>query len=205
MSSIRNVLIILAGFLAILIMPVNLLAHCDALDGPVIKAAQKALETGNVSFVLIWVNKQDEGEVKAAFQKTLAVRRLSPEAKELADRYFFETVVRIHRAGEGAPYTGLKAAGQDIGPAIPAADKALEGGSSDQLLRMMTETMQEGVREHFKHTISLKNFNKDDIESGREYVKAYVVFIHYVERLYEASKGSAHGHFPEVGQSRTNK
>ncbi|MFY9569768.1 MAG: DUF6448 family protein [Blastocatellia bacterium] len=204
MFSLRKVLIMLAGLLAILIMPVNLLAHCDALDGPVVKAAQKALETGSVNFVLIWVQKQDEGEVKAAFQKTLAVRNLSPEAKELADRYFFETVVRIHRAGEGAPYTGIKAAGLDIGPAIPAADKALEGGSSDHLLRMLTATMQEGVREHFKHTTSLKNFKKDDIESGREYVKAYVVFIHYVERLYEASKSSTHGHFPEVGQSRTH-
>lgn len=205
MSSLRRCLLILASLLAILVMPVNLLAHCDTLDGPVVKAAQKALETGDIHFVLIWVQKQDESAVKTAFQRTLAVRRLSPEAKELADRYFFETVVRLHRAGEGAPYTGLRAAGQDIGPAIPAADKALEGGSVDQLLRMLTETLQEGVREHFKHAASLKNFNKDDIESGREYVRAYVGFIHYVERLYEASKRSAHGHLPEVGQSRTHK
>ena len=205
MSSLRKVLIKLAGLLAILIMPVNILAHCDALDGPVVKAAQKALETGNPNLVLIWVRKQDEGEVKAAFQNTLAVRRLGPEAKELADRYFFETVVRIHRAGEGAPYTGLKSAGQDIGPAIAAADKALESGSVDELLRMLTETTQEGVRKHFKHATSLKNFNKDNIESGREYVREYVVFIHYVERLYEASKSSTHGHFPEGGESRTHK
>lgn len=204
MSSLRRVLIKLAYLLAILIMPVNILAHCDALDGPVVKAAQKALETGSPNLVLIWVRKQDEGEVKAAFQKTLAVRRLGPEARELADRYFFETVVRMHRAGEGAPYTGLNPAGQDIGPAIPAADKALESGSVDELLRMLTETSQEGVRKHFKYATSLKNFNKDNIESGREYVKAYVVFIHYVERLYEASKSSTHGHFPEGGQSRTH-
>jgi hypothetical protein len=42
------------------------------------------------------------------FTKTLAVRKQSKEAKELADMYFFETLVRIHCAGEGAPYTGLK-------------------------------------------------------------------------------------------------
>ena len=205
MTRLRKVLIPLASFLATLVMPVNILAHCDALDGPVVKAAQKALETGNVNFVLIWVQKQDEGEVNAAFQKTLSVRRLSPEAKELADRYFFETVVRIHRSGEGAPYTGLKPAGQDIGPAIPTADKALESGSVDQILTMLTEEMQRGVREHFKHAASLKNFNKDDIESGREYVKAYVVFIHYVERLYEASKSSPHGHLVETEHGRTHK
>src|SRR5512147_1018908 len=86
-----------------LVVPVPAIAHCDGLDGPVVKAAQKALETGNVNPVLIWVQKKDEGEIKQAFQKTLAVRKLNPQAKELADMYFFETLVRIHRAGEGEP------------------------------------------------------------------------------------------------------
>jgi hypothetical protein len=94
----------------------------------VVQAAQKALETGNVHLVLIWVQKPDEAEITEAFQKALAVRKLNAEAKELADRYFFETLVRIHRAGEGAPYTGLKPAGRDLGPAIPAADKASREG-----------------------------------------------------------------------------
>ena len=58
-------------------------AHCDGMDGSVVKAAQKALETGNLNLVLIWVRKNDEGEVKNAFQKTLAVRKLGLQAKEL--------------------------------------------------------------------------------------------------------------------------
>jgi tetratricopeptide (TPR) repeat protein len=37
-------------------------------------------------------------------------------------------VVRIHRAGEGAPYTGLKPAGLSEGPIIPIAEKAIEIG-----------------------------------------------------------------------------
>src|SRR4026207_1638616 len=87
-------------------------AHCDGLDGPVVKAAQKALDSANLSPVLIWVQKRDEPEIKKAFQKTLAVRGLNPQAKELAEPSFFETLVRIHRAGEGASYTGLKPAGR---------------------------------------------------------------------------------------------
>src|SRR5512136_371299 len=79
----------------------KVLAHCDGMDGPVVTAAKKALETGDANPVLIWVQKKDEGEIRKAFQKTLAVRKLSPEAKELGDMYFFETLVRIHRAGEG--------------------------------------------------------------------------------------------------------
>jgi hypothetical protein len=117
-------------FLGLLLLaPNRALGHCDGMDGPVVKAAQKALETGNVNLVLIWVQEADEPEVRKAFAQTMAVRKLGPEAKELADRYFFETLVRMHRAREGAAYTGLKPAGRDLGPAIPAADRALEDGS----------------------------------------------------------------------------
>lgn len=111
-------------------------AHCDGLDGPVVKAAARALATGNVNAVLIWVQPDDGEAVTKTFRKALAVRRLGPEAQELADLHFFETVVRLHRAGEGAPYTGLKPAGRDLGPVIPAVDKALETGSAEGLLKL---------------------------------------------------------------------
>ena len=124
-----------------------------------IKAAQKALETGNGNPVLMWVQRQDEAEITEAFQKTLAVRQLSPEAKELADRVFLrETLVRIHRAGEGAPYTGLKPAGRGLGPAIPAADQALEAGSAESLLRLLIGTVPDGVLGQFTE-VTTKNIS----------------------------------------------
>src|SRR6476661_1300063 len=156
------------------------IAHCDGIDGPVVKAAQKALEMGNVNLVLIWVQKTDEDEIKKAFQKTVAVRKLNPQAKELADTYFFETLVRIHRAGEGAPYTGLKPAGRDLGPAIPAADKAIGEGSLESVAKLLADTMQERLAEHFRDTLAGKQYKPGDVAAGREYVKAYVDFIHYV-------------------------
>ena len=174
--------------------PNEIFAHCDGMDGPVIKAAQKALETGNVNLVLIWVLKNDEGEIKKAFQKTLAVRKLNPQAKELADMYFFETLVRIHRAGEGEPYTGLKPAGRDLDPAIPAADKAIESGKLEPLLKILTETVQAEVREKFKVVAAKKKFKPDDVEAGREYVEAYVLFVSYIERIYATAKGATKGH-----------
>jgi hypothetical protein len=39
---------------------------------------------------------------------------------------FFETAVRLHRAGDEAPYTGLKPAGPDWDPFVPRAEKAIE-------------------------------------------------------------------------------
>ncbi len=111
------------------------LAHCDTMDGPVIREARQALEKGDITPVLKWVKKEAEPEIKEAFQKALAVRDKGPEAKDLADRYFFETLVRVHRAGEGAPYDGIKPAGTKVEPGVEAADKALESGSVDSLSR----------------------------------------------------------------------
>lgn len=180
-----------------LMAPERAAGHCDGMDGPVVKAAQKALESGDVNLVLIWVQKKDEGEIRKAFARTLALRRTGPEARELVDLYFFETLVRVHRAGEGAPYTGLKPAGRDLGPAIPAADKALEDGSEEALVKLILGKVEAGLREQFKLARSRKKYDAADVEAGREYIRAYVQYIHYVERLYQAAAHPPSGHFHE--------
>lgn len=180
-------------------------AHCDTMKGPVVIAAQKALETGNVNLVLIWVQKKDEAEITKAFNNTLSVRKLSPEAKKLADMYFFETLVRIHRAGEGVAYTGLKSAETEVEPGIEAADKALEKGSAEELLKHLNETIHQGIHGQFTNAMAKKNFKKDDIEAGREYVKSYVEFIHYVERLFQDAAKPAEGHMHDAEQIGTHQ
>lgn len=158
-----------------------------------VKAAEEALAARNLKPVLIWVQKSDEEEVENAFRKTLAVRKLNADAKALADRYFFETVVRVHRAGEGAAYTGLKPAGYQIDPAIVAADKALQNGNVDAVLKTVKDEVSRGVKAHFEAALARKNFDKSDVEAGREYVKAYVEYIHCVETLHTAATSRAHG------------
>lgn len=172
--------------------------HCDSLDGPVVKAAQQALAARDVTAVLIWVSAADETEIREAFEQTLAVRTLNPRAMALADRYFFETLVRVHRAGEGAPYTGLKQAARDLGPAIPAADRAIDAGSPAAVVELVTRTFAEGLKRHFDEVMEAKTWRTGDVAAGRRFVKAYVEYIHYVERLYEAINVPAHGHFAEA-------
>lgn len=172
-------------------------AHCDGVDGPVIKAARLALDSGNVNRVLIWVQHGDEAQIKDAFRTTLEVRKLNPSAKKLADHYFFETLVRVHRAGEGAPYTGIKPAGRDLGPAVPAGDKALATGSVGPVAHLLAQAVHQSVEGQFKDVMAKKNFQADDVAAGQEYVKAYVGYIHSVERIYEAAAGSAHGQAAE--------
>lgn len=173
-------------------------SHCDTLDGPVVLTAKMALEKGDIIPTLKWVKKENEGEIRNAFKKTLAVRKQSKEAKELADMYFFETLVRIHRAGEGAPYTGLKP-GEAVEPIIAESDKALESGKVDNLVKMVADTVTKGIRERFEHAKETKKHADESVEKGREFVKAYVEFTHYVERLHmNATVLSGHIHTEEA-------
>lgn len=167
-------------------------AHCDTLDGPVVDQAAKALEKGDVNLVLPWVREKDEAEVIKVFNETSAVRKLGTDARGLADRYFFETLVRIHRAGEGAPYTGLQPAGM-VDPAILEADKTLQDGVIEKLIEKVTDQAASGIRQRFKRVMEKKAHAQHSVSAGREYVAAYVDFIHYVERLHADSVGSG-GH-----------
>jgi hypothetical protein len=204
--SIRQQLAVLGtfGFLAALaaVGATRVLAHCDGLDGPVVQAAKRALDSGNVNLALVWVQAADEAEIRTAFQQAVSVRKLSATAGALADRYFFETLVRLHRAGEGAPYTGLKPAGRDLGLAIPAADKAVLDRKTAALEKLLIDEIRQGVRAHFREVQARRDYNPNDLTRGREYVKAYVEFIHYVERLHESAAGSASGHFEETHSAR---
>jgi len=176
--------------------------HCDGLDGPVVTVARKALDTGKVELVLPWVRAEDEGEIRKSFDHARAVCKLGAEARELADTHFFETLVRIHRAGEGAPFVDLQPAGRDLGPAVPAADKALESGSIEQVERLLTDAIRKGVHQHFEATLGRRKFDPDDVKAGRAYVEAYVPYVHYVERLWRAAQGAAHGHGqPQTGHA----
>lgn len=184
--------LITALFLAGLFLPQSAEAHCDSMDGPVVLAAQDALETGDVNKVLIWVNEGQEQEVVESFQQTMKVRNENEKVRKLADRYFFETVVRLHRESEGAPYTGLKPAGTDFGPAIPAADSALASGSLVEVRDLIVEKFEAGLHAYFDEVMSAKDFNPDNMEAGREFVHKYVEFMHYVEPVYETvDSGSA--------------
>lgn len=175
-----------------LIIPKIGKAHCDTMGGPVVAAAKVALEKGDITPVLKWVRTEDESEIKELFKKTLIVRTKGPEAKELADMYFFETLVRIHRAGEGAPYTGLKNAPAE--PIIQAVDKALEAGSVDQLIKRMTDSVAKGIRERYERTAERKKHSEESAGAGREFVKSYVDLTHFVERLDRDASSSALHH-----------
>lgn len=189
----RHILIGLIIFEILFLYSVNAKAHCDTLDGPVVETARQALASGDVTPLLKWVSIKDEQLIRTAFKNTMEVRKLGGKAKELADMYFFETLVRIHREGEGASYTGLKA-GSEIDPAVALADKALETGSVDKLTGVLTDAAAKGIRERFSRALETKKHADESVSAGREFVEAYVVFTHYVENLHGSVKGGTEHH-----------
>lgn len=166
--------------------------HCDTMDGPVVQSARAALEAKDITPVLKWVHDDGEAEVKAAFARSLAVRDQGAPARDLADQYFFETLVRVHRAGEGAPYTGLKPAGTKLEPGIAEADEAIGRGSVDGLVEAVTRVVADGIRKRFAAVQERAKHADHNVAAGREFVAAYVEYVHYVEGVQRVAGGSGH-------------
>lgn len=160
--------------------------HCDSLDGPVVGAAREALEAGDVAIVLPFVPERGEEDVRAAFTAVMPVRAMGGQAQAVADQLFFETVVRIHRAGEGAPYTGLKPAGTPVGPVIPIAEEAVATGSTDRLTAYLTGVLQDELSKRLNRVRALA-VNKDrSVTDARRYVEAMLGFEVYSHSLLKA-------------------
>jgi hypothetical protein len=166
--------------------------HCDSLDGPVVRAAREGLDREDVEIVLPYVQEAGEGEVRAAFDLVIKARTQGPEAREVADRFFFETVVRVHRAGEGAPFTGLKPAGLDVGPVIPLAERAIESGDVTDLAQFLAGSVQREVAARFAEVIDAKAHVGEGIGAARRYVSAMLALQVWSHKLFSAVHAAAH-------------
>lgn len=166
-------------------------AHCDSENGPVVAAAEEALAAGNIDLVLPYIQADDEAELTAAFEHTLKVRKLGGDARSLADRYFYEVTVRLHRAGEGAPYTGITS--EEVPAAISAADRAMNSGSTKEVTRLLNEAMAHGLEEKLAAVEQARQHAKENgtVEANREKVEAELGFEIYVYQLYLAASGEA--------------
>lgn len=193
--SIRRLpIIIISALVLATVLPVrNADAHCDGIDGPVASAGKRALETGNLDLARIWIKADSEPELAAAFTRSLEVRKLGGAAQELAERWFLETLVRLHRAGEGEPYTGLQPAGRDLGPAIPAADRAIATGSPKQLEKLLLHAVKHGLEQRFARISATRRYAAADVAAGRAFVEAYVGLLHFAEHVH-ATAGAHAGH-----------
>lgn len=169
-------------------------AHCDAENGPVAEDARKALKTDDFSKVAIWVGEDQNAELKKLFKDALKVYKMGGEAKELAENYFIESSIRLHRAAEGMPYTGVKPA-QPLPEDIKLAEKTLKTGNIKPLVEFLNSEIETESKKWFQKAYDSKEAYKgESVAKGREWVDAYVKYVIYVHNLYKTIKaGPPHG------------
>lgn len=183
-------IVFLSLFITIGTPPVS--AHCDSFDGPTIKDAVKALETNNVSLVLKWISREQEDVVVPLFQKTYALRTGDQDVYKIVEQYFFETLVRLHRETEGAPFTGLKPAGT-AKKIVQLSDQALDRKDIEGLLIKLNNHLGKVLREKYEKVASLEKVKDKSAANGREYVAAYVDYTHTIEAIHDiADRSGAH-------------
>lgn len=189
-----SIKLVTAMFILLSFLTTSVSGHCDSVEGPVVKAAKEAINSGNINHVLIWVSADNEAEIQQMFSKVVEVRNLSEKVRELADSYFFETVVRVHRMGEGVGYTGLKDEEFKPEEGIEVADLAIENNSIEDILSHVDKSEHAKVEHYFTELQSKKNYDLNNINAGREYVESYVHFIHYIENLYSGQTDIHNSH-----------
>jgi len=189
----KNKLKALIIFSVLLFSSILTFAHCDTMEGPLITDAKKAISMNNVNIVLKWIPVASEAEIKNAFSQIMKVRVLNDDAKDIADKYFFDTLVRIHRTGEGVAFTGVKPVGAPIDEKVKAADKSIEVGNLTPLKGLVAKDDMPELKERFEKVMLLKNFDINNVEAGREYIEAYVQFFKFAEgEETHVSEGCGH-------------
>jgi len=173
--------------------PATVQAHCDTAEGPAVKDGRTALATGNINHALRWIPVEGEAELRDVFDKALKVRTLGTDAAELADRLFLETLVRIHRMGEGVGFTGIQPTGTQIDPVVTEADEAIALGTDAALLPMVPQERRAELDKRFQAALAVKDFDVDDVAAGRRYLAAYVSFFKYAEGEEHEHHGHEHG------------
>lgn len=189
----KTVITAIALLLALGLVITESYAHCDRKNGPVAKAAKEALKTGEFSKVVIWVGEDQEEELKKKFQQSRSVYQKEGASKALAKEYFMETAVRLHRATEGMPFTGLKPA-KPAAKDIQIAEKALRTGDLDPVMDMFSSKLEDKAQKWFQKALEAKKHKDKSIEAGREWTDKYVKYIVYLHKLYKKiEKGPPHG------------
>ncbi|WP_016778474.1 DUF6448 family protein [Anaerophaga thermohalophila] len=192
-SNLQTILPIVLVSLFLLFSAFPASAHCDRKNGPVAVAAKEALKTGDFSKVAIWIGEKQEEELRNKFRQSLSVYNKGGESKELATEYFMSNTVRLHRAAESMPFTGLKPASPNA-PDIALAEKALETGDIAPLQTLFKEELEKETSEWFQNALEAKKNKNKSVEAGRQWVDSYVKYIIYSHKLYQnIQAGPPHG------------
>ena len=183
-SNLQIILSIVFGSLFILLAALPASAHCDSYDGPVIKDATRALETNNVNLVLKWITNEQEQEIIPLFNKTYNLKKGDKEVYAIVEKHFFETLVRLHRETEDAPYTGLKPVGSTK-QIIQLTDSALHEDDIEGFIVKLDKHLNKVIHEKYQKVAELYKVKDESKAQGRAFVEAYVDYTHTIAAIHD--------------------
>jgi hypothetical protein len=100
---------------------------------------------------------------------------------------------------QGAAYTGLKPAGADFGPVIPAAEHAVATGDLAKLRTVLAEEIERALGERLANVRELQKAPLEpktvaELPHARERISAELAFVTFAESVRQAilGKGAEH-------------
>jgi hypothetical protein len=161
----------------------NMPKYPDEMQGPVVKAAKMALETGNVNYILIWLPEESENTLKNLLEKTCCTRSSRMNMKNRAYDWYFEMVNRFFNIGRPRDNLTIRG-GLAEKPLDLKVDKAIESGNFEEIRDIIPVTHEADAKQRFLHVMNMRNYPVNNIAEGRAYVSAFFDFNRYMHDLY---------------------
>jgi hypothetical protein len=160
-------------------------------NGPVIRAAKMAMETGNASYILIWLPKEAENTLKNLLERTYCENRTRKNTQNHSIDWYFKSVNRLHSRYGWPDYPGMKFKETDEETIALMVERAFESGNFEEINSIIPLNHSGDARERFHKVMMKRNYSVDDIAAGRVYVSAFIAFIVYLHNLSSGSPGKS--------------
>jgi hypothetical protein len=160
---------------------------CNQHDGPVTRAAKRALETGNAQYILIWIQKESENTVKNLLERACCERTTRKDSHQRTTDWFFETVNRLHSAYYGPCNLDISTKSREEKEIILLVERACESGNVEELLTIIPDASAVEMRQCFEDVMKKRDYGGKNSAAGRVYISAVVDFIACVHHLCSGS------------------
>ena len=152
-------------------------------NGPVRKAAEMALVTGDADYVLLWVLKESENTLKNLLEKTCCERNSQKYVQNNSPDWYFETVNRLFERSWKTDFSGRDSGGFDENPIVRMVQRAIESGEINELCRIVPQPERDDLMQRFIDLIHKRNYDLHNLAAGRAYVSAFLDFTGRVHNL----------------------
>lgn len=168
-----------------------MISRNNLTNGPVMRAAKMALETGNVDYILIWVPEESANTLKNLLEKTCCERTTRRKARNHSVEWYMQTINRLHSEYFRPHDLNISTKTAEERRTILQVEKACETGNFDEIATVMQVTSDEEIRRRFNEVLDKSDYDVDNIAAGRAYVSAFTDFIACVNSSRSGSRREA--------------